>query len=56
VIEALGLWAHGSPAAGSGCVIIAEGEKDLETLRGHGFVAITNAFGADAPWLPQYTL
>jgi putative DNA primase/helicase len=36
-------------------VFVTEGEKDAETLRGYGFVATTNAGGADAPWLPQYT-
>jgi putative DNA primase/helicase len=36
-------------------VFLTEGEKDAETLRGHGFVATTNAGGAKAPWLPSYT-
>jgi putative DNA primase/helicase len=36
-------------------VFVCEGEKDVETLRDNGFVATTNAGGADAPWLPQYT-
>lgn len=36
-------------------VFLVEGEKDVETLREHGFVATTNAGGANAPWLPQYT-
>jgi putative DNA primase/helicase len=36
-------------------VFIAEGEKDVETLRSHGFVATTNAGGADAQWLPSFT-
>jgi 5S rRNA maturation endonuclease (ribonuclease M5) len=36
-------------------VFVAEGEKDAETLRSNGFVATTNAGGAKAPWLPQYT-
>lgn len=36
-------------------VFVVEGEKDVETLRSHGFVATTNAGGAKAPWLPQYT-
>lgn len=36
-------------------VFIVEGEKDVETLRSHGFVATTNAGGANAPWLPSYT-
>ncbi len=36
-------------------VFVVEGEKDAETLRSHGFVATTNAGGAEAPWLPQFT-
>lgn len=36
-------------------VFVCEGEKDADTLRDHGFVATTNAGGANAPWLPQYT-
>lgn len=36
-------------------VFVAEGEKDVETLRKHGFVATTNAGGANAPWLSEYT-
>ena len=36
-------------------VFVCEGEKDVETLRDQGFVATTNAGGANAPWLPQYT-
>jgi len=36
-------------------VFVVEGEKDVETLRDWGFVATTNAGGAKAPWLPQYT-
>jgi 5S rRNA maturation endonuclease (ribonuclease M5) len=36
-------------------VFCVEGERDAETLRSHGFVATTNAGGAEAPWLPQYT-
>ncbi len=36
-------------------VLIVEGEKDVETLRQHGFVATTNAGGASAPWLEGYT-
>ncbi len=36
-------------------VFVAEGEKDAETLRSYGFVATTNAGGAKAPWLPQYS-
>jgi len=34
---------------------LVEGEKDVETLRDHGFVATTNAGGANAAWLPQFT-
>ena len=36
-------------------VFCVEGERDVETLRDYGFVATTNAGGAEAPWLPQYT-
>jgi|ERR1035438_1943240 DNA primase len=36
-------------------VFVVEGERDVETLRSHGFVATTNAGGAKAPWLPQFT-
>ena len=36
-------------------VFVVEGEKDAETLRDYGFVATTNAGGARAPWLPEYT-
>ena len=36
-------------------VFVVEGEKDVETLRGYGFVATTNAGGAKAPWLSEYT-
>jgi hypothetical protein len=36
-------------------VFVVEGEKDVETLRAHGFVATTAAGGAKAPWLPQFT-
>jgi putative DNA primase/helicase len=36
-------------------VFVVEGEKDAERLRNQGFVATTNAGGAKAPWLPQYT-
>lgn len=36
-------------------VFIVEGEKDVETLRDWGFVATTNAGGARAPWLPEFT-
>ncbi len=36
-------------------VFLVEGEKDVETLREWGFVATTNAGGAKAPWLPEYT-
>jgi 5S rRNA maturation endonuclease (ribonuclease M5) len=36
-------------------VFVVEGERDVETLRAHGFVATTNAGGAKAPWLPAFT-
>jgi len=36
-------------------VFVVEGEKDVETLRSHGFLATTNAGGAKAPRLQSYT-
>lgn len=36
-------------------VFVVEGERDVETLREHGFVATTNAGGAKSRWAPQYT-
>ena len=36
-------------------VFVVEGERDVETLREWGFVATTNAGGAAAPWLPEFT-
>ena len=36
-------------------VFVVEGERDVETLRSHGFVATTNAGGAKAPWLSSFT-
>ncbi len=36
-------------------VFVVEGEKDVEILRSQGFIATTNAGGAKAPWLPQFT-
>ena len=36
-------------------VFVVEGEKDVETLRQHGFVATTNAGGAVARWFDTYT-
>jgi putative DNA primase/helicase len=36
-------------------VFVVEGEKDVETLRSQGFVGTTNAGGAEAPWLPEFT-
>jgi putative DNA primase/helicase len=36
-------------------IFVVEGEKDTETLRSHGFTATTNAGGAKARWLPEYT-
>jgi putative DNA primase/helicase len=36
-------------------VFVVEGEKDVETLRSNGFVATTNAGGANALWLPAFT-
>jgi 5S rRNA maturation endonuclease (ribonuclease M5) len=35
-------------------VFVVEGERDVETLRSHGFVATTNAGGANAPWLASF--
>jgi putative DNA primase/helicase len=40
---------------GNPIIFVVEGERDVETLRSYGFVATTNAGGAKAPWLPQYT-
>jgi putative DNA primase/helicase len=39
----------------SSIVFVVEGEKDVENLREHGFAATTNAGGAKAPWLSDYT-
>lgn len=36
-------------------VYVVEGEKDALTLEGIGLTATTNAGGAKAPWLEQYT-
>jgi len=36
-------------------VFIVEGEKDVEALRAHGFVATTNAGGAKALWRSSFT-
>jgi DNA primase len=36
-------------------VFVVEGERDVETLRSHGFPATTNAGGAKAPWLLGFT-
>ena len=36
-------------------VFVVEGERDVETLRAHGFVATTVAGGCKAPWLPTFT-
>jgi len=36
-------------------VFVTEGEKDADRLREYGFVATTNAGGAEAAWLPEYT-
>ena len=36
-------------------IFVCEGERDCETLREHGFVATTNAGGANAPWLDSFT-
>jgi putative DNA primase/helicase len=36
-------------------IFLVEGERDAETLREYGFVATTNAGGANAPWPPHFT-
>jgi hypothetical protein len=36
-------------------LFVVEGERDVETLREWGFPATTNAGGAKAPWLLEYT-
>jgi len=36
-------------------VFVVEGERDVEKLREHGFAATTNAGGAKAHWLPDFT-
>lgn len=36
-------------------VFLVEGERDVETLRSCGFVATTDAGGAQAPWLSEFT-
>jgi hypothetical protein len=36
-------------------VFVTEGEKDADTLAKHGLTATTNAGGAKAPWLQEYT-
>jgi 5S rRNA maturation endonuclease (ribonuclease M5) len=36
-------------------LFVTEGEKDAECLRSWGFCATTNAGGAKAPWLPEFT-
>ncbi len=36
-------------------VFLVEGEKDVETLLTHGFIATTNAGGAVAPWLDSFS-
>jgi putative DNA primase/helicase len=41
--------------ARSTIVFVVEGERDVETLRAHGFVATTIAGGARAEWLASFT-
>jgi len=36
-------------------IFLPEGERDVESLRTHGFTASCEAGGASSPWLPQYT-
>ena len=40
---------------GAPIIFVVEGEKDADALEDNGFVATTNAGGANAPWLPEYT-
>jgi putative DNA primase/helicase len=40
---------------GSPIIFLPEGERDVESLRSHGFTASCEAGGASSPWLPQYT-
>lgn len=46
---------HLREVAKAAIVFVVEGEKDVETLQSHGFVATTNAGGANAPWLSEFT-
>jgi DNA primase len=46
---------HLREVLGNPIVFVVEGERDVETLRSHGFVATCEAGGAKAPWLPQFT-
>ena len=36
-------------------ILIPEGEKDVDNVRKHGYVATTNAGGASQPWLDSYS-
>ena len=36
-------------------MFVVEGERDVESLRSWGFVATTNAGGANAPWLSGFS-
>jgi putative DNA primase/helicase len=36
-------------------IFLPEGERDVESLRSHGFTASCEPGGASSPWLPQYT-
>jgi hypothetical protein len=36
-------------------VLVVEGPKDCETARKLGLASTTNAMGANAPWLPEYS-
>lgn len=48
-----GLLYHLREVIESPIVLVTEGEKDVETLRDHGFVATTNAGGANAFCSPR---
>lgn len=45
---------HSEELAGAQIVLVTEGEKDVETLRSHGYVATCNAMGA-GKWSPEYS-
>ena len=55
VVFFLGVLYHLREVLEAPIVFMVEGEKDVDKLREHGFAATTNAGGAKARWLPQYT-